>query len=309
MCPRAEPCRRWAHPLVLASDYVKPISDAADVTVVGGNSAVGVCLRALLPNANFIVRAASTAGDVVVADYRDIPAIAFRRGGSVIIVTGVVNASPPELKRVNVDLARQIAARAAESGSSRIVHLSSFSVYGRASQISSETAEAPTSHYGLSKLEAEHAIATYQSAGIDVISARFPAIVGTRKDKLAQLVALWSRLGMVPIPRTDVRRSMITTETCALTLAALAEHGGPQLVLAADAMPFSYGFVSEQSRRLKTIKIDAAVLRLLSTVAPGVSASLWQDSFLAAHDNYCVSNDFPSLLGQHVKRLLELHDV
>lgn len=272
-----------------------------NIAIIGGHSAVAQRLRSgPALGATAFVRRDPAAGERLVADYRGIVADDLRGFDAVINCAGATSGTVDELRRANVELPLALAKACGDAGVRRLVHLSSFSTYGRASGIHQDVPPAPISAYGKTKLEGDEALlASANKDRLDVIVARFPAILEPARvvGKTANLVRLWCRLGAIPAPRGDVRRSMISATMASRILTKLARNGGRAITLAADPQPFSYrqalGAISEGAGRgLGIVWLPQLAFDPLRVLAPSLRSSMFTDSLLDARSN--AASDEPS---------------
>jgi len=134
-----------------------------------------------------------------------------------------------EYRRVNVDGSRRLAERAATAGVRRLVHVSSVKVHGDASlerPFTERDPAAPGDPYGISKAEAENAMAAVAAAtGMDLVMVRPPLVYGPGvKGNFHTLVAALRRGLPLPLAGVVNRRSLIFVGNLADALALCAEH-------------------------------------------------------------------------------------
>ena len=111
--------------------------------------------------------------------------------------------------KVNRDLALEVARKAKSEGVSQFIFLSSMSVYGvERGVITPETAPAPKSNYGRSKLEAELGMSELSSEDFKICVLRPPMVYGKGcKGNFGSVISLTSKLPF--FPKVNNRRSMI----------------------------------------------------------------------------------------------------
>lgn len=121
-------------------------------------------------------------------------------------------------RRVNVDLTAQIARKARSHGVRQFVFLSSMAVYGaekslsaQKSVIAADSAPAPTTMYGRSKLLAEQALGEMESEGFRVAIVRPPNVYGPgcRGSYISTYAAIVSKLPAIPKAFSSVRQSVL----------------------------------------------------------------------------------------------------
>lgn len=111
--------------------------------------------------------------------------------------------------KVNRDLALEVARKAKSEGVSQFIFLSSMSVYGvERGVITPETAPAPKSNYGRSKLEAELGMSELSSEDFKICVLRPPMVYGKGcKGNFGSVISLTRKLPF--FPKVNNRRSMI----------------------------------------------------------------------------------------------------
>ncbi len=260
--------------------------------VLGGNSRLAGALRRHLPDhARYAARETTDPRCLAVGDYAKVSPALFAGVSTVINCAGIIAGDPASLRRANVDAPVHLATLAQEAGVERFVHVSSFSVFGRVRHIDARTPVRPESEYGRSKLAAEEALLALATRDFAVVPVRLPAIVGGgERDKLRRLIALWLRVRRLPVPRTPVERSMISIDLAAQVLAEVAKGQECGVVQAADPILFTYreaaaAIRGATGRSIGVVTLPDIATRSLERVAPGLAASLYESSVLAAADN------------------------
>lgn len=268
----------------------------ANILVVGGGSRIAEALVPLLGDvaAYAVRRPIGRPRELVVADYGAIPSAALTGMGCVINCAGVSTGDPAHLAAVNADLPHRLAIAAKAAGVRQLVHVSSFSVYGGAHAISCDTPEAPASDYGRSKQAGDAALLALADASFAVTILRLPLVYAPASlGKLGQLLALWTRVRVLPVPAGDIARAMIGVELSATVIARIAGEpltGAPgRIVFAADPEPFTYAAAADARRgRLYRLPVPRAWTRLAERIFPAVASRLFADSRLAEADNLAI---------------------
>lgn len=131
----------------------------------------------------------------------------------------------PLYRKVNRDLAVQTARAAKEKGVKQFVFFSSMSVYGRTTgRIQADTQPAPNTHYGVSKWEAEQAMAELADDTFRIAVLRPPMIYGRGcRGNYPRLAALARKLPV--FPRVKNERSMLYIDTLSAFVRSLLESG------------------------------------------------------------------------------------
>ncbi len=269
-------------------------SPPARVVVIGGNSSIARHLLDLIPQARALARAEGGARTAAVGDYRALGPSDFAGADVVVNCAGIVSGSEAALQAVNVDLQRHLALAARDAGVGRYVAIGSFSVFGRCKRIGHASAIDPCDAYGRSKNDGDDALLRLNAAGFQTVSVAFPAIVGTtRAGKVEQMLRLWRRFGVWPVPASDIARSMIGALGAARVLAEAVKDDRSGRVLAADPVPFCYGLVAQWLREdvggaFARLPLPQAGVALLGRASPSLQRSMMTDSLLDPEANYAV---------------------
>ena len=186
------------------------------IAVTGATGFVGQTLLDQAAKAGIAVRALTRREqpprpgvEWVRGDLDDQPALRqlCRGAEAVIHVAGVVNAPDAEgFERGNVTGTLNVIEAARHAGVPRLVHVSSLSAR-----------EPDLSVYGASKARAEQLV---RAGGIDWTIVRPPAIYGPRDTEMFELFRL-ARWGLLPMPPSDGRSSLIHVDDLARLLLAL----------------------------------------------------------------------------------------
>lgn len=138
----------------------------------------------------------------------------FSRYDSVVHVAGIAHRKETSENAqlyydVNRDLAVRTAEKAKNEGVGQFIMLSTMSVYGTdTGVITPDTAPAPVSNYGKSKLEAERAISALSGEQMRLCIVRPPMVYG--KDCKGNFQTVVSMVRKLPaFPKLSNRRSMI----------------------------------------------------------------------------------------------------
>lgn len=141
----------------------------------------------------------------------------------------------------NVTHPVRLANIAKAAGVRRFVQISSFSIFGDASFIGSETPISPTNFYGLSKTQAEQALMDLQDENFIVICVRFPIIFGCQNSPLIDILIKFLKiLPIFPLKRPPVKRSMITYHDAADIISDVCTMDCSGPVFAANTNLFSF---------------------------------------------------------------------
>jgi nucleoside-diphosphate-sugar epimerase len=288
---------------------------AGKVAVIGANSNLGRrIVRALGDDALPIVRGLLpgeiSTGAVVVSDYACIDEQALADCVAVVNCVGLASGTPEMMRRVNAEISKDMAVAAANSGISRFVHISSFSVYGKAQRIAGSTSEAPLDAYGESKLKGDQALLSITA--MDVAILRLPAVIGQGvPSKLSQLVRIWRKAPALPVAR-NAQRSMISIDAAAAAACVLARAEGPVggKWLVADPDPVDLRRLArltdiKRQSRLRTLVLPDLVTAGLRRLLPGIFEKVFGSSILADEANAFLSLGLTARLDDEILRMIE----
>lgn len=150
---------------------------------------------------------------------------------------------------VNVDATLNLARQAIDAGVSRFVYVSSIKVNGEATQpgrpYRAQDAPAPSDAYGISKMEAEHALlALAQETGLEVVIVRPPLVYGPQvKANFARLIALADKSIPLPLGAVRARRSMVSLDNLVDLLMVCVTHPDApgEVFLVSDGVDLTIG--------------------------------------------------------------------
>lgn len=272
----------------------------SNILVIGGGSRIAAALAPLLGNrARFVARRVTgSSSEILVEDYCDIPRRLFEGVDCVVNCVGVSSGDTALMHRLNVDMPLALARRARAAGTRRIVHISSFAVYGGARLIDTRTPVAPASAYGRSKLAADTGLFALARGDFRVALLRLPLIYSQDSfGKLGQLLKLWSKVRILPVPAADVARAMISTDLSAEIIAHLLADSRDGILLAADPQPFTYKrAAAARSERLARFLLPQPMIRTAELLAPRIALRMFADSRLADADNLAIDYGLRSRL-------------
>lgn len=279
----------------------------ADILVVGANGALGTKLLALLGPERAVAatrRRNWNAGQfehVVLADDKDIDATSWHRFKSIINVAGRVNGNQQELDDANITYPLKLANAARANGIPHLVQVSSFSVYGLAELIDSNSSEVPFSNYGRSKLLGDRQLQALTTEQFSVATLRLPFLFDA--DQAALFMPLFRairRLHFYPVGPVPTQRSMISYTDAARILVHLAAHPQDGVFHAAAPTRFDCNLLGklmdeEAGIRLRRIPLPRSVVGLIRLVAPTINRRLFQSSILSNDLN--IATEIASLVG------------
>lgn len=265
--------------------------------MVGGAGRIGAAVAAALGDRARVVlrRKLGHSDEVVTNDYAVLPPAAFEGIERVVSCVGISVGSVDELERVNVAIPVGLATAARAAGVRQFIQVSSFSVYGGAVLIDRTTPPAPTSDYGRSKYAADERLGALAQSGFDVALLRLPLVYAPGNlGKLGQLLRLWRRVRVLPVPPQDVSRAMIGVELSAEVVSKLVElppRSG--VIFAADPQPFTYRETAQaRDEALRSVALPRSVVGIARRIAPALADRLFADSRLADADNLAVQFGF-----------------
>ena len=200
--------------------------------------------------------------------WRDVDFADFR---TVLMAAGLAHrrAGPGEKDlylAVNRDLPLAVAEKAKKAWVGQFIFLSSLYAYGRKrGEINAGTKENPTDAYGLSKLEAEKALAGLANDTFRVAILRPPMVYGPGcRGNFPRLAALVRRLPV--FPDRPNRRSLIYIENLARLLQLIVERGDGGLFC-----PQNDEYVSTTDLVREIAKAQGRRVRLSRLLNPAVS--------------------------------------
>lgn len=245
---------------------------------------------------------------VVVPDYKAIPPEVFAEFSTVINCVGTDFGDPSQLDEANVQIPVAIAQLAAAAGVGLFVQMSSFSVFGRGGLINPSLLAAPSSAYGHSKLRAEQMLQQTVQNDMKLAIVRVPMLYGYGRSKLDDLLQLWLKLRIMPVPTDDIARSMLHYDLAAQFILWIVQQRNAGLYNAADPEPFSYNRVANTLRhigaaRLHKATVPDAILALVKFLRPALHASLFEDSLLNPNANDLIQTGFHSRLYDDIARI------
>jgi len=212
----------------LSTEIRSPHPDRSVVAVVGATGFVGDALIPALLAAGQNVRLFGRAPRRA----RGLPVFPLSEAGDllgdvriIIHLAGIVHraADAASYKTVNVDLPNDLIRAAARNGVERFIFISSTHVHGRwtVAPMSPDSAYAPASLYGQSKMEAEQSLSRFAGTvrlSLDIV--RPPLVYGPGAKANFGLLLKAARRG-IPLPLGDARRSVVSLDNLAEALVAL----------------------------------------------------------------------------------------
>lgn len=183
-------------------------------------------------------------------------------------------------RRVNVAGTEHLARAAAAAGVKRLVYVSSIKVNGEQTgpgeKFTEEDAPAPRDPYGVSKLEAEHALRRVAGeTGLEVVIVRPPLVYGPGvKGNFRQMLKVLGSGLPLPLAAIHNRRSLVYVENLADALIACATHpaAAGQTYLVSDGEDLSTPALLRTlgqalGKRAWLLPLPVRLLQKLATVA------------------------------------------
>ncbi|MFN6934731.1 MAG: NAD-dependent epimerase/dehydratase family protein [Tsuneonella sp.] len=279
--------------------------------IVGGASRAGKALAARLTQEAVIPVVRSPSGlprEVVVTAYDTVPDDVSLTGATIVVCAGTPLGSADELQRANCAVPIAWARQALVQGATRLIQISSFSVFGGATLIDDTSPLAPTSGYGHSKLAAEQALAA-SGLGERLTILRVPILIGGGEDKLAQLTGLVRRSGIIPAAPYPTPRSMLSYDALAATILRVRREALGGRRFAADLVPFTPDLMAQRASALRIstrkIRIPGAALAIVRRAAPGLHSSLFMPNVLDEKVNLVPSDENYENIEAVLDRLLK----
>lgn len=255
----------------------------APVLVVGGNSRAAQAFRALLSrlgvNASVLVREPGFVlpGEthITTEDYFEPPARALEGAGVLVNFVGAKSQpSERDLLWLNAEGPVRLAEVARAAGATGFVQLSSLSIFGGATDVDHNTAPAPKTAYGRSKLAAEAGLLPLVRNDFRIIIARAPIIYGpSGGGKLSRLIRLWNAALVLPAPHRLQPRSMVHVDNLAWAMYGAIRDGRTGVIYPCDPEPFDLSRLRdairiETGRDVRLQSLPSPLFALLAKVAP-----------------------------------------
>lgn len=205
-------------------------------------------------------------------DLRD----AFRDADTMLHLAGYAHASDqdsPEAERLHqattVEGTRALLSAAVAAGVRRFVFLSSVKAMGEGGEdcLDETASEAPASHYGRAKLEAERLVlAAGREHGMHVCVLRLPLVYGPgNKGNIPRMIEAIDRGRFPPLPEMNNRRSMVHVDDVVQALLFAVENS------AANGQVF----IVTDGRTYSTRQIYTGICQALGRAVPAWTIPIW----------------------------------
>lgn len=206
--------------------------------------------------------------------------------GTIINCVGKVKGKHDSVWEANVTHPVKLANIAKAAGVRRFVQISSFSIFGHASFIGSETPISPFNVYGKSKAEAEVALLALQDENFIVICLRFPIMFDYQNSPLIDSLIKFLKISpFFPLKSSPVKRSMITYQDAADIVVNVCTMKISGSVFAADTSLFSFQMLFDVLKTsgvtvARPILIPNLFAKLITRVMPAIGLRLFNSSVL-----------------------------
>ena len=164
--------------------------------------------------------------------------------------------------------------------------------------IDAQSPPSPITEYGRSKWRADEALMRLADDDFAVSILRLPIVYDEGSlGKLGQLLKLWRRIRVLPVPAADVSRSMISASMSAEIIAHMVKTPRTGVYFGADPRPFRYQAVAElQNSNLRVLRVRPQLTDVAKALAPSIGHRLFDDSLLSDSDNLAISFGLESRL-------------
>lgn len=272
-------------------------TQTADILVTGANGALGRTLMELLgPNAAVAGTRRQNWGmdsfqKVLLADGDSIKALDWGKFRTVVNVAGRVHGDKKELEDANIHFPVNLALAARAGNVTQFVQVSSFSVYGLANHIDSNTRESPISDYGYTKAEGDRQLQALANESFRVTSLRLPFLFDADRPALFRpLFQAVKILPFLPIASEQTKRSMISYTDAAVALKAIVNGSRFGICHAAAPTVFDFAMLArllldEAGLRLRTVRLPNSMVGMIRIGAPAIHRRLFQSNVLSASLN------------------------
>lgn len=283
------------------------------ILILGGNSRLAVALANLLTGTHEVVlvfrQQAQGGMEIEVSRYDQLPDAALEGVDCIVNCVGTSFGDKAQLDYVNSIIPKAVGNRALALGIKHFVQISSFSIFGHAPEIGKDTALAPVTAYGRSKLVAERSLEELATKGLDTAFLRVPIIYGLGAwTKLNQLAQMMSRLHFFAGAKSKPRRSVIHAANCAVAIREIIERRRKGPIFAADIEDFEISMLAEALRRankaIYLARIPDAILAPLAATAPGMHFSLFSPNLLNRNENFGAGISMPISLSEGLDEIV-----
>ena len=275
------------------------------ILITGANSYIGTSFETYItehyPN-DYVVDTV----DMIDGSWRE---KSFAGYDSVFHVAGIAHQKETKenahmYRKVNCDLAIEVAQKAKAEGVGQLIFLSSMSVYGMdTGVITKETTPAPKSYYGISKWEAEQEIVPLGDENFRVCILRPPMVYG--KGCKGNFNSVCSLVRKLPIfPRVKIIRSMVYIDNLSSFVKMCVDNGlagvyFPQNRDYVSTMNMAAGIARAMHKKLRfeyLTGLGVCILRLFYPTAKKGFGTLIYQSTEDFDFSYIVTENEPSFI-------------
>ena len=189
-----------------------------------------------------------------------------------------------ESKRINFDLAFDVAKKAKQQGVQQFIFMSTVKVYGESNNDEPWTEVTlcnPVDSYGKSKYEAEKRLLELQDDHFTVSIIRSPVVYGPGvKGNILSLIKLVDKVPLLPLGGIKNKRAMVFAGNLIELISRIIEMRSPGIFLAGDSEQISTTeFVQKISLYLDKknliINIPGLIKKLIKKTFPAYYNKLW----------------------------------
>ena len=200
-----------------------------------------------------------------------------------------------EYKKINTDLAFDVAKRAKKQGVQQFVFMSTVKVYGESNNDGPWTEVSPCNpvdSYGKSKYEAEKRLLELQDDHFIVSIIRSPVVYGPGvKGNILKLIKMVDRIPILPLGGIKNKRSMVYVGNLIALINRIIEKKAGGIYLAGDSEQISTTrLVKEISVQLNKknviLKIPAFILVVFKKIMPSYYIRLWGNLLIDPEDSF-----------------------
>ena len=212
-----------------------------NIAITGKGSYIGICIKKHLEKAGFVVDEIDTIGN----EWKETD---FSKYDTVVHVAAIVhdnakNATEDLFKRVNIDLACDIAEKAKHQGVGQFVFISTMAVFGVEKTLKrdegivfADSPLNPSSLYGKSKLEAEKKLLARENDNFRISIVRPPNVYGPgcKGNYIYLLKKLSDAMFICPYAYEETRQSMLYIDNLSELIKLIIENSSSGVFMPQD---------------------------------------------------------------------------
>ena len=262
-----------------------------NILITGANSFIG-------RNFIFFTRENNIVNEICL-QHNSVRNIDFYKYEIVIHVAAIVHQNKDisyiEYKKINTDLAFDVAKRAKKQGVQQFVFMSTVKVYGESNNDGPWTEVSPCNpvdSYGKSKYEAEKRLLELQDEHFIVSIIRSPVVYGPGvKGNILKLIKMVDRIPILPLGGIKNKRAMVYIRNLIALINRIIEKKAGGIYLAGDSEQISTTrLVKEISVQLNKknviLKIPAFILVVFKKIMPSYYIRLWGNLLIDPEDSF-----------------------